>query len=382
MRAVPNSTERFLNRLKIPTESFEPLVPCHHSYPDCRNGEYVLTGLEGDKPALSIVCCSEIRDPTWRWVESSVSDLKAAFTFVSCPNAPGFLRINLGRMIGSWRAVRLARKINASVVVAHGPTLAAWCCIFASILNCREVAIFAHSFNFTTLPGTFKKLIFTMVLGRAERFAVFSQMERALYANTFRLDIRKIDFVHWGVNPPSVKGEAIEIGDYVVSIGGNARDYHTLIGAARLMPETKFVVVARPENLIGLDIPQNVIVHTNLPLDVTMNILGHSKLLALPLVGSGVPCGHVTLVAAMHLGRPVVVTDSTGVADYIEDGVTGLTVKMGSAIELSNAIERLWRNEGLQKLLAKSGTAFAIAHCSEQSIARHFYNWVASRQKS
>jgi glycosyltransferase involved in cell wall biosynthesis len=285
-------------------------------------------------------------------------------------------------MIGCWSAVRVARKTNASIIVTHGPTLAAWCSIFASILLNSKVSIFAHSFNFTRLPGSFKRRIFSLVLGRVERFAVFSQMERALYASEFKIDIRKIDFVHWGVNPPTIDGEPVEAGAYVASIGGNARDYRTLMDAARLMSGTKFVVVARPENLMGLDIPQNVIVHRNLPLSAAVNILGHSRLMALPLMGSDVPCGHVTLVAAMHLGRPVVVTDSTGVADYVENGVTGLTVKMRSAIELKRAMEGLLKNESLRKSLAENGKRFAAVHCSEQSIAKHFYDWVVSRRKS
>ena len=284
-------------------------------------------------------------------------------------------------MIGCWRAVKVARQTHASIIVTHGPTLAAWCCVFASILNCDQLAIFAHGFNFTTLPGRLKTRIFSMVLGRAERFTVFSTMERALYASAFALDTKKLDFVHWGVNRPRVEGEAIEDGDYVASIGGNARDYRTLMDAARSMPETKFVVVARPENMIGLDIPKNVTVYTNLPLDVTMNILGHSKLLALPLVGSEVPCGHVTLVSAMHLGRPVVVTDSTGVADYIENGVTGLTVKMGSAIELRRAVEKLMNDETLMKLLSENSRRFAALHCTEKAIAQHFLEWIELRKK-
>jgi glycosyltransferase involved in cell wall biosynthesis len=283
-------------------------------------------------------------------------------------------------MIGCWRAVRVARKTNASIIVTHGPTLAAWCCIFAWMLNCSRVAIFAHSFNFTELPGPFKRWVFSRVLGRVERFAVFSQMERGLYANAFKLDVRKIDFVHWGVDGPSLEGQRIEAGDYVVSIGGNARDYRTLFEAARLVPDTWFVVVARPHNLLGLEIPQNVTTHTNLPLNATMNILGHSRFMVLPLVGSEVPCGHVTLVAAMHLGRAVIATDSTGVADYVENGVTGLTVKMVSPRELASAIEQLWRDSELCDRLAENGRRFAMARCSEESIAAHFSDWLMSWQ--
>ena len=334
------------------------------------------------KSKFSIVCCSEVQDPNWRWVEPSLPEFDASFIFVRCAAVGGFRRLNLGRMIGCFRAVRTARKMKASIIVAHGPTLAAWCCIFASIFNSRKVEILAHSFNFTNLPGPFKTRIFSFVLGRAKRFVVFSRMERDLYARVFKIDISKVDFVHWGVNQPEKENEPIEGGAYVASIGGNARDYGTLMDAARSMTGTKFVLVARPENLIGLDIPPNVKVHTNLPLRAAMNILGHSKLMALPLVGSEVPCGHVTLVAAMHLGRPVIVTDSTGIADYVENGVTGLTVRMGSAIELKRAIEGLLRNEEFSKKLAQNGTRFAAAYCSEQSIARHFHGWVLSLRRS
>ena len=240
-------------------------------------------------------------------------------------------------------------------------------------------AIFSHSFNFTVLPGPLKRRIFSLALQRVERFAVFSQMERALYASAFKLDASKIDFIHWGVSPPEVEREPIVSGNYVCSIGGNARDYQTLMDAARLMSNTKFVVVARPQNMVGLDVPSNVTVRTNLPFSDAMNILGHSRLLALPLTGSEVPCGHVTIVAAMHLGKPIVVTESTGVTDYVENGVTGLTVKTGSASDLVCAVQSLLKDESLLDPLANSGQRFAATHCSEQAVAEHFHAWITSR---
>jgi glycosyltransferase involved in cell wall biosynthesis len=327
----------------------------------------------------TVVCCSEIQDPEWRWIEPVLPAPNAAFEFVSCPKVRNYGGFNVARMIASWRAVWLARRVNASVIVTHGPTLAMWCCIFAFLLRLKGMQIFAHSFNFTALPGRMKSLIFSLALRRAERFAVFSRMERDLYARAFKLDPDKFDFVHWGVRPPQIKGEPIVAGNYVSSIGGNARDYRTLMEAARLMRDTNFVVIARPQNLEDLDVPENVAIRTNLPWDDAMNILGHSRLLVLPLVGSEVPCGHVTIVAAMHLGKPVVITDSTGVADYIEDGVTGLTVKMGSPSELKIAVDKLMKNETLLNSLADNGRHFAVAYCSERAIARHFSTWLESR---
>src|SRR5438067_77970 len=92
---------------------------------------------------VSIVCCSEIQDPNWRWLEPALPSLNAMFEFVSCPTGWGYRRINLARIVGAWRAVRLARKIDASVLVTHGPTIGMWCCLFASLFQLRA-AIFAH----------------------------------------------------------------------------------------------------------------------------------------------------------------------------------------------------------------------------------------------
>ena len=133
----------------------------------------------------------------------------------------------------------------------------------------------------------------------------------------------------------------MEQGDYVCAIGGNARDYGTLIEAARLMPHIRFVCVIRPNSLRGLDIPTNVAVHTNLPFGQAMNILAHSRFMALPLLHSQVPCGHVTMVAAMHLGKAFVITDSEGVRDYVQDGYNAIAVPPGSAGALVDATERL-----------------------------------------
>ena len=46
--------------------------------------------------------------------------------------------------------------------------------------------------------------------------------------------------------------------------------------------------------------------HVAIPYPRAMNILQHSRFMVLPLKGSAVPCGHVTLVAAMLLFMVVV----------------------------------------------------------------------------
>jgi glycosyltransferase involved in cell wall biosynthesis len=208
---------------------------------------------------------------------------------------------------------------------------------------------------------------------QVDRFIVYSTMERSLYADYFGIDPQRIDVVLWGVGPPLVDPADVplERGDYICSVGGNARDYRTLFGAMARVPEVPLVAIARLANVAGLTVPPNVRLHFNIPFGHANNILAHSRFMVLPLTGSDVPCGHVTLVAAMHLKKAMIISNSTGVSDYLEDGVNGLSVPVGDVDALASRIRELWEDPRRSRQLGEAGNAFAIANCSESSIINH-----------
>src|SRR6516225_129004 len=109
---------------------------------------------------MLVVCCSEIKDARWRWIEASLVDTGVRFEFVSCIARSAFGRslqklINLARVSGSFEAVRMAQRSGARALVAHGPALSAWCALFARLVGLK-IPIVAHSFNFTKLPPGIK----------------------------------------------------------------------------------------------------------------------------------------------------------------------------------------------------------------------------------
>lgn len=328
-----------------------------------------------------VICCVDIADPSWRWIEGPLSDAGIRFEFVrALPRNVIERRIsflNLARMRGGFEAVRLAREQKADAIVAHGPALAAWCAFFARIFRLK-IPIVAHTFNFTELPSAVKRPVLGLMLSNVDRLIVFSRLERSLYAKAFDLPEDHFDVIRWGVNPPDVESPEVPLdpGEYVCAIGGNARDYRTLLQAARAMPHIRFVCVVRPDSLRGLDIPPNVTVHTNLPLGQTMNILMHSRFMVLPLLHSEVPCGHVTIVAAMHLGKAFIITDSEGVSDYVQDGYNAVTVPSHSTAALIEATQRLWSAPVLCKSLGENGRRFAKQECTEERVVRHFRGWL------
>ena len=134
-----------------------------------------------------------------------------------------------------------------------------------------------------------------------------------------------------------------------------------------LLPRIRLVVVATPESLRGVSIPPNVTVRFNVPLPQTMAILQQARFSVVPLLGTEVPCGHVTLVSAMHLGKASIVSESTGITDYVNDLDNGLTAPPFDPAALARAIARLWDDAALNQRLAEQARSFAGLKCSEPS---------------
>jgi glycosyltransferase involved in cell wall biosynthesis len=198
-------------------------------------------------------------------------------------------------------------------------------------------------------------------------------MERTVYSRYFGIDPSRIDVVLWGVGQPRVEPVDTPLvpGDYICALGGNARDYRTLFEAMARVPEIPLVAVLRPQNVAGLRIPPNVRVQFNIPNGQANNILAFSRFMVLPLIGSDVPCGHVTLVAAMHLKKAMIITESMGVSDYVEHGVNSLSVPVSDVDALACRIGELWHDPQRACQLGEAGHMFAVANCSEASIINH-----------
>jgi glycosyltransferase involved in cell wall biosynthesis len=208
---------------------------------------------------------------------------------------------------------------------------------------------------------------------RVDRFIVYSTWERSLYAEYFEIDPRRIDVLLWGVGQPRVDppDSAVEPGEYICALGGNGRDYRTLFAAMERLPEIPLVAVLRPENVAGLRVPPNVRLHHLIPNGKANNILAFSRFMVLPLAGTDVPCGHVTAVAAMYLKKALVITNSQGVSDYVQDGFNSLLVPVGDAAVLAERIRALWNDPQRADQFGTAGLAFARANCSEQQIIGH-----------
>lgn len=331
----------------------------------------------------SIIVCTPFSNRNWTWFSSSFDKSQIQWHFYYL-EPKGIIekyirQPNLAKIRTCHQAIVAAKEKQADLLITHDPRVTFWCAFFAKRLGVK-IEHTAWSFNFPELPKGIKRTWMTKAFQNVSHFVVYSTMERHLYSEYFQIPIDRFEVNLWSVVTPKVEPKTpLQKGDYICAIGGNARDYSTLIQAIKKLPDIPLVLVTRPHNLKGLNIPPNVKTLVNIPKTEAMNILQYSRFMVLPLQGSEVPCGHVTLVAAMHLGRGFIITNSRGIDDYVFNEVNAITCPPFDPDSLAAAINHLWQNPQKARKLGEKGKEFAIKFCSEEFARKSLWNHLVSK---
>lgn len=334
---------------------------------------------------MQIVNLTEF-EPEWNWLASHFSarpELHWRHVTTRDHAWPAWMprRTTLGR-VSAALATRRSLGGDDAILVSHGPRMTMYGAL-ANRVRAKRFLHLAYSFNFTQLPRGAERKGVQAAVRHVDRFAVFSTMERALYARYFDLDPERIDMIHWAARPPRLDPAAPRAvpGDYLCAVGSQARDYATLVEAMRGLPAVRLVIVANAASMQGLHVPPNVEVRLNVPLAQAHDIIAHCRFMVLPLTGSEVPCGHVTLVSAMHLGKAIVATRSEGITDYLLPGVNGVTAEPADPADLARQIGRLWESRGEAERMGQRGLAHALAHCGEAQAVEYFRGVLAAPRR-
>jgi glycosyltransferase involved in cell wall biosynthesis len=319
-----------------------------------------------------IVCCSPDYGDGWRGLGPRLTGEGAEWSFFD-DRPIWFLervirRPNIAIIRACLSAVLKASRNRARLLITQEPRTTFLCALFCRMLRVN-LNHYVFSFNFPELPKGFRVRLMGYAFKQVKLFTVHSSMECELYSDYFHIPKERIRLRLWSIGTPAVyPGIPLQVARYVSAIGGNGRDYRTLIEAASRLQWIPFVLVARPDNLIGLKIPANVKTLVHIPFKEAMNIMLHSEFTVLPLSGSTVPCGHVTLVCAMHLGKAVVVTESKGICDYVYSGHNGVLCEPFSPEDLACSIDSLWKNPDECERLGKNNLRFGAENCTEFNV--------------
>ncbi|MGV6858298.1 MAG: hypothetical protein ACWA5X_04930 [bacterium] len=322
-----------------------------------------------------------VSDRDWQWLPGKWNK-EIEWTTISNAQTPLLDKVKkpfLARYLACLRTVLAAKRQKADVIVVHGTIIATWVALLAKALRVKTpVLAFAYTIPLWNESSKGRQAFFRLGAKYIDRFLMFSSIETRTYPKVLSVDPARFDMIHWAMTRPDVDTSAKPSvkGRYICAVGGEGRDYSTLIEAMRGLPDIRLAIVARPQNVAGIDIPENVELFTDIPYSHAMNIMVNSEFTVLPLLSSTVPCGHGTLIAGFLLKLPTIVTASKAMEDYGEAEKTVLTHVERDPKSLEQQIARLWGDEALKEQLALNGLKFAEDYCSERATIDYFENYL------
>lgn len=158
----------------------------------------------------------------------------------------------------------------------------------------------------------------------------------------------KVDFVYDKIDHHFFRPLKVETDDYILVVGQEQRDYKTLLQAVSGTNLKLIIVASSPWSTypVTLKTNDNITILQNIPYQELRTLYAKARLVMVPLFDVNYAAGVNTVLEAMAMGKPLVVSQITGIADYVVHNETGLYVTAGSVNELRDAILSLWSNPG------------------------------------
>jgi glycosyltransferase involved in cell wall biosynthesis len=164
-------------------------------------------------------------------------------------------------------------------------------------------------------------------------YCVLSEEERAMFSAAFGIPPERIACTRFGHMLWSRADGPTSDGGYLFAGGDSLRDYPTLLEAVEGIDAPVRLVTHRTFERV----PANVTVGP-VPYEEYVELLAGARAVAVPLRTIRRSAGLITYLNAMALGKPVIVTDSPAVREYVDDGRTGIVVPPDDPVALHDAI--------------------------------------------
>jgi glycosyltransferase involved in cell wall biosynthesis len=328
---------------------------------------------------MKILVITPFNETDWQWFGKDFAAPECEWTFV---NLALFGKRPWSWLFGALGAAESAG--NCDVVISHHPYMTFYLTLAFKLRGIRKPH---YAFSFNHGNGRFFKGLWRVAAVRLFRaldgVVVFSEHEKRIYGDYYGIPVDKFGFVHWAVKSPEIDGLLPEYINarqpYICCMGRNNRDFSLFIEAVRKL-RIAAIVVCKDGQIDAADVPDNVLLLQDIPLKEAMQILAHSRFSVVPLKDASTGAGHITIVSAMQLGIPQVITILPTVSDYFIDGVHGIFVAQGSFTSLENAISELWNDAPRLHGMSHAASEFAKRWFGEEASKAHLRECLSSIQ--
>ncbi|MBN1559553.1 glycosyltransferase family 4 protein [candidate division KSB1 bacterium] len=254
----------------------------------------------------------------------------------------------LEKVLGLWRSY-VATSVKGFWAIKNYDIVYAWHAVMGLVLAflCRFLRVRRPKIIIaqliipkrpTSLNQTLRECFIRYSLKRVDSVIVYSTIEAEQFENRYGNGHTTFTFLPLGIELSNHRPPSDEF--YIFSGGRSNRDYSTLVKAAEGLPYPVKIATGR-FNLSDLELPENVEAIFGVYGENFNRLLAAATIVVIPLERADESSGQLVLLNAMAFGKPIIITKSRGVEDYIRDGETVITVPHRNAFALRTEIENL-----------------------------------------
>jgi glycosyltransferase involved in cell wall biosynthesis len=196
---------------------------------------------------------------------------------------------------------------------------------------------------------------------RMDRVLVHSPNQVELWHRRLGLSLRQLQVIPYGVDTDYwAPGSGVQEADLVLSAGREHRDHQTLVDAVGGMGGTARLFVA-DGSTHSPGAPRRVpqawpewAERRGLSLLELREHYDRATVVVVPVLPTVYPFGITTLLEAMAMAKPVVVSDTEGLRGVVEHGRTGLIVPSGDPTALRRAVRELLEDAGARESMGRA----------------------------
>jgi glycosyltransferase involved in cell wall biosynthesis len=200
-----------------------------------------------------------------------------------------------------------------------------------------------------------RRAYFGLVFRHVRTVICYSLLEQHRYGTIFPAAARKFRHIPYGLHiegyerpPESVEPSMAP----ALSAGRSGRDYATLCTVFKSLGYPLRIVCDNERALVGCDRSPNIQVLESCYDDQFTRELRAAGMVVVPLGVGDISAGQMVALQAMAMRKPLVVTRTPTIEEYLRDGVNALLVEPGDAQALEFAVRRLREDPGLAAGLA------------------------------
>jgi glycosyltransferase involved in cell wall biosynthesis len=215
------------------------------------------------------------------------------------------------------------------------------------------------------------------VFNRSDQIIVHSRREAGIFAELHSIPAGKFEFVPWGFDLPEVawtRNWSQDAEPYVCLIGRNNRDLDTFCQGLEGTGIRGVVISSGlgTADLAALRKWPHIDVYQDLDMSACLDCIRGAMANVVLLKDDRRGAGHITMVAAMLLGKAQIITRAAVVEDYFVADLHALAVPFAAVVPFRTALLRLRDDGQLRSNLEVSARQFAFENFTNEVIARRF----------